>query len=76
MATLTSARYGKDKVRIFRVVRSTKEGGAPWHEVVEYNVRALLEGDIETSYTQADNSVVVTTDSSASSFGLPTGDNG
>ena len=34
------------------------------HSVVEYNVRALLEGDIATSYTQADNSVVVATDSS------------
>ncbi|GAB1521915.1 hypothetical protein RhiTH_005014 [Rhizoctonia solani] len=58
MSSLTSARYGKDKVRVFRVVR---EGDK--HAVVEYNVRALLEGDIATSYTQADNSVVVATDS-------------
>lgn len=36
------------------------------HTVVEYIVRVLLEGDIETSYTQADNSVVVATDSSES----------
>ncbi|ELU40375.1 uricase (Urate oxidase) [Rhizoctonia solani AG-1 IA] len=46
------------QVRVFRVVR---EGDK--HAVVEYNVRALLEGDIATSYTQADNSVVVATDS-------------
>jgi len=58
MSSLTSARYGKDKVRVFRVVRDGDK-----HTVVEYIVRALLEGDIETSYTQADNSVVVATDS-------------
>lgn len=52
------ARYGKDKVRVLRVVR---EGS--WHHVVEYNVTALLEGDIDVSYTDADNSVVVATDS-------------
>ncbi|KAF7343911.1 Uricase [Mycena venus] len=55
---LSHARYGKDKVRIFRIVREGK-----WHHIVEYNVQALLEGDIETSYTEADNSVVVATDS-------------
>ncbi|KAB5592526.1 Uricase [Ceratobasidium theobromae] len=58
MSSLTSARYGKDKVRVFRVVRQGDK-----HSVVEYIVRALLEGDIATSYTQADNSVVVATDS-------------
>lgn len=40
---LSHARYGKDLIRVFRVVRD----GA-WHQVVEYNVQALLEGDIET----------------------------
>ncbi|KAH9925498.1 uricase [Fomitopsis serialis] len=55
---LSRARYGKEKVRVFRIVR---EGAC--HRVVEYNVSALVEGDIETSYTQADNSVVVATDS-------------
>ena len=39
MLTLT-ARHGKDKVRVFRVVRS-----GDWHDVVEYNVTVLLEGD-------------------------------
>ena len=43
MAELTSARYGKTKVRVFRVVREDE-----WHHVVEYNVEALLEGDIAT----------------------------
>ncbi len=59
LSYLSSARYGKDAVRVFRVVR---EG--PVHTVVEYNVQVMLEGDIETSYTEADNSVVVATDSS------------
>ncbi|KIK34064.1 hypothetical protein CY34DRAFT_812888 [Suillus luteus UH-Slu-Lm8-n1] len=57
-SVLTSTRYGKDLVRVFRVVR-----GKDFHQVVEYNVTVLLEGDIETSYTVADNSVVVATDS-------------
>jgi hypothetical protein len=40
---LAQARYGKDKIRVFRVV---KEGS--WHHVVEYNVTSLVEGEIET----------------------------
>jgi len=40
---LVAARYGKTLVRVFRVVR---EGN--WHSIVEYNVEALLEGDIST----------------------------
>ncbi|KAM6503997.1 uricase [Amanita muscaria] len=55
---LSHAQYGKTSVRVFRVVRD----GA-WHHVVEYNVTVLVEGNIETSYTQADNSVVIATDS-------------
>jgi len=56
-SSLTFARYGKDKVRVFRIVRN-----GDWHDVVEYTVCALLEGKIETSYTQADNTCVVATD--------------
>ncbi|KAI0781761.1 hypothetical protein C8Q75DRAFT_738035 [Abortiporus biennis] len=55
---LSHARYGKDKVRVFRIVRDGK-----WHNIVEYNVCALMEGDIDVSYTEADNRVVVATDS-------------
>lgn len=43
--TLSKARYGKDLVRVLRLVR---EGD--WHHVVEYNVRVLLEGDIATRH--------------------------
>ena len=42
---LTSARYGKDQIRVFRVVRNGSV-----HEIVEYNVQVLLEGDIATRY--------------------------
>ncbi|KAH9821180.1 hypothetical protein DFH28DRAFT_951732 [Melampsora americana] len=55
---ISSARYGKEKVRVFRVVRQ-----AQWHDVVEYTVSVLLEGQIHSSYTHADNTVVVATDS-------------
>lgn len=40
---LAEARYGKDKVRVFRVVREDKI-----HHVVEYNVQVLLEGRLDT----------------------------
>lgn len=57
MPRLGNAIYGKEKIRVFRVVRN-----GPVHDVAEYNVSTLLQGDIETSYTQADNTVVVPTD--------------
>lgn len=44
-AVLTSAEYGKDKVRVFRVVRDPT---SKVHDVVEYNVTVLVEGAIET----------------------------
>lgn len=41
-ATLTAASYGKDLVRIMRVVR----GPDGKHEVAEYTLCALLEGSV------------------------------
>ncbi|KAL1992212.1 hypothetical protein VTN49DRAFT_4244 [Thermomyces lanuginosus] len=60
MSKLASARYGKDNVRLFKVHRDDKTG---IHSVAEMTVCCLLEGDIDVSYTKADNSVVVATDS-------------
>ncbi|KAJ5882077.1 uncharacterized protein N7529_000749 [Penicillium soppii] len=60
MSSLAAARYGKDNVRVYKVHRDEKTGV---QTVVEMTVCVLLEGDIETSYTKADNSVVVATDS-------------
>lgn len=58
MSQLGYARYGKDNVRLYKV---HKEADGT-QSVVEMTVCTLLEGDIETSYTEADNSVVVATD--------------
>jgi len=60
MPTLASARYGKDNVRVCKVTRDPSTGV---HHVVELTVCCLLEGAIDKSYTHADNSVVVATDS-------------
>ncbi|KAF2457782.1 hypothetical protein BDY21DRAFT_16417 [Lineolata rhizophorae] len=59
MSQLAYARYGKDNIRLYKVHKDEKTGV---QSVVEMTVRILLEGDIETSYTEADNSVVVATD--------------
>lgn len=59
MSQLSYARYGKDNVRLYKVDKDPNTGV---HTVVEQTIRILLEGDIDTSYTQADNSVVVATD--------------
>lgn len=59
MSQLSYARYGKDNVRLYKVDKNEKTGV---HTVVEQTVCTLLEGDIDTSYTKADNSVVVATD--------------
>jgi len=60
MPSLSSARYGKDNVRVYKVHRDEKTGV---QTVTEMTVCVLLEGEIEKSYTEADNSPVVATDS-------------
>ncbi|KAI0180264.1 uricase [Hypoxylon sp. FL1284] len=60
MPVVSAARYGKDNVRVYKVDRDEATGV---HTVTEMVVCCLLEGEIETSYTVADNGVVVATDS-------------
>lgn len=75
MASVASARYGKDNVRLYKVVKDESTGV---QTVTEMTVTVLLEGAIETSYvpsvlfhppsdipsyTVGNNSVVVATDS-------------
>jgi urate oxidase len=60
MPYVSAARYGKDNVRVCKVDRDASTGV---QTVTEMTVCCLLEGEIETSYTKADNSVVVATDS-------------
>ncbi len=54
---LLSQNYGKSRVRVMKVLQ---EGDA--HTVKEINVRVALEGHFDSSYTQADNALVVPTD--------------
>jgi urate oxidase len=57
MARLGENRYGKDRVRLSRITRS-----ADRHDFNEWTVRVLLHGDFETSFTDADNSKILPTD--------------
>jgi urate oxidase len=57
MAKLGQNRYGKARVRLSRI---TREGDR--HLFNEWKVKVLLEGDFESSYTEADNSRVLPTD--------------
>jgi urate oxidase len=57
MARLGDNRYGKSRVRLSRITRHGDR-----HEFNEWTVRVLLEGDFETSFTEADNSKILPTD--------------
>jgi len=60
MSALSAARYGKDNIRLYKVHRDPTTGV---QTVNETTICCLLEGDIEASYTDADNSPIVATDS-------------
>jgi urate oxidase len=57
MPKLIAHQYGKARVRVLKVLRD----GAT-HRIKDISVDALLEGDFASSYTSADNSKVVPTD--------------
>ena len=46
MPALSSARYGKDNIRVYKVQRDASSGV---QTVTEMTVTVLLEGEIETS---------------------------
>lgn len=54
---ISNQAYGKSRVRLSRVRRF-----AEFHEISEFTVEILLDGDFETAYTENDNSKVVPTD--------------
>jgi urate oxidase len=54
---LIKNRYGKGRVRVMRIHRDGDR-----HEVSQLNVKAMLEGDFAQTYTHADNSNSVATD--------------
>lgn len=57
MARLGENQYGKSRVRLSRITRH-----ADRHDFQEWNVRVLLKGDFEASFTAADNSRILPTD--------------
>jgi urate oxidase len=57
MARLGANRYGKSRVRLSRITRF-----ADHHEFNEWTVHVMLTGDFDTSFTEADNSKVLPTD--------------
>jgi urate oxidase len=54
---LIKNRYGKGRVRVMRIHR---DGGR--HEVSQLNIKAMVEGDFARTFTHADNSSTVSTD--------------
>jgi urate oxidase len=57
MARLGENRYGKSRVRFSRITRHGDR-----HEFNEWSVRVLLHGDFDSSFTDADNSKLLPTD--------------
>jgi urate oxidase len=57
MARLGENRYGKSRVRLSRITRHGDR-----HDFNEWTVEVLLQGDFETSFTAADNSKILPTD--------------
>jgi urate oxidase len=60
MARLGENCYGKSRVRLSRITRHEDR-----HDFNEWTVGVLLEGDFETSFTKADNSKILPTDTMA-----------
>ena len=57
MAKLSGNSYGKSRVRLSRITRH-----GDLHDFNEWTVKVLLEGDFEASFTEADNSRILPTD--------------
>jgi urate oxidase len=57
MARLGANRYGKSRVRLSRITRHGDH-----HDFNEWTVQILLEGDFDSSFTAADNSKILPTD--------------
>ncbi|MEM8913201.1 MAG: factor-independent urate hydroxylase [Planctomycetota bacterium] len=52
--------YGKHRVRVSKIRRDPSDSGR--HQLVEATVNVVLEGDLASGYTDADNSGIVATD--------------
>ena len=62
MAKLGENRYGKSRVRLSRITRGKDSLGLDRHEFDEWTVEVMLHGDFEASFTKADNSKILPTD--------------
>lgn len=60
MAYLQDCTYGKNNVRFLKVKRDPINPKI--HQVMEASVRVMLTGAFDVSYTKADNSVIIPTD--------------
>ena len=57
MALLAENRYGKSRVRVFKVTR--QEG---WHSVHEWSVNVLIQGDYDDAFRTGSNRDILPTD--------------
>lgn len=60
MSVILDSSYGKANVKFLKVKKDTKNPKV--QDVLEANCQVLLKGDFDVSYTKADNSPVVPTD--------------
>jgi urate oxidase len=57
MSLLAENSYGKSRVRLVKVTRR-----AEWHDIREWTLEILLEGDFESCFVEGDNSKILPTD--------------
>jgi urate oxidase len=57
MITVAENKYGKSRVRLVQVKRNVG-----WHDLHEWTVEVLLQGDFDSCFTEADNSKILPTD--------------
>jgi urate oxidase len=57
MITVAENKYGKSRVRLVQVKRKTG-----WHDLREWTVEVLLQGDFDSCFTEGDNSKILPTD--------------
>ena len=60
--TLVRKTYGKDRVRVLRVQRHVPGKPDGWHQVRETSIKAMVTGDIADTFTHADNTKSICTD--------------
>src|SRR5208282_5588598 len=57
MIAVAENKYGKSRVRLVQVKRK-----AGWHELREWTVEVLLQGDFDSCFVEGDNSKILPTD--------------